>query len=454
MNSIKQYLDLYRDNRQAIDNGSAPALNAKRRKAAETLAHASLPRKGDEGYERTDVDAMFAPDFGVNVMRVGIPVDIAATWRCDVPNMSTLLGIVVNDVFVPSQGLSDRLPKGVTFDSLRKVAIEQPQLVKEHYGTVAPEADPAAALNTMLAQDGVMVHVERDVKLQKPLQLVNIFSSPAPLMSPRRMLIVMEENTEAQLLICDHTQPGGTAFLSSEVIEIILKPGAKLDLYCIEESSAGTSRHSQLFANQMEGSSLLINNSMLTCGTTRNSFTIEANGQHCETTLAGMAIASAAMKIDNSVDMRHLAPRCKSSQLFKYVADDNASCAFQGLILVSEQAPFTDANQTCRSVLASENARMHAKPQLEIYNDEVKCGHGTTTGQLDNEALFYMQTRGIPMAEARTMLMQAFMADVIDTVRMDGLRDRLRHLVEKRLSGAEANCSDCHTSCAKRHNEE
>ena len=450
MDSIKQYIDLYRDNRKAVDLGSAPAMNRLRDKAAEVLANTSLPRKGDEGYARTDVNNMFAPDFGVNLNRLSLPADPAASWRCDVPNMSTLLGIVSGDAFIPSTDLANRLPEGVTFGSLRAAALDNPQLIEKYYGSVAPVSDPAVALNTMLAQDGVFIHIARGVKLAKPLQLINIFSAPAPMLSPRRVLVVMEEGAEAQVLVCDHTQNQSVSYLSSEVIEIILNERSRLDYYNIEESSAATSRHSQMFVRQLEGSALTVNSSTLTCGRTRNSFAISTEGYGCETHLAGMAIASAEMCIDNSVNLMHLAPHCTSSQLFKYVADDRASCAFQGRILVDGQAPFTDARQTCRSVLASPDARMHSEPQLEIYNDEVKCSHGATTGQLDQEALFYMRTRGIPESEARTMLMQAFMADVIDTVRMEGLRDRLRHLVEKRFSGAATSCADCHSACKER----
>ncbi len=447
MNSKQQYIDLYLRHRNEIDAGSAPALNRMRESAAKSLQETDLPVKGAEGYEKTDVNAMFAPDFGVNIMRLNLPADIAAAWKCDVPNMSTLLGVVANDAFIPSAGLAERLPGGVTFMSLRQAAETYPDIVEKTYGKTAAAEDPAVALNTMLAQDGVFIHVKRGVHLTKPLQLVNIFSAPASMMAVRRALIVMEEDSEAQFLVCDHTQDCDKDYLSSEVVEIRLGRGARLDYYNLEESSPRTSRHSQLFAHQEESSSLLINSSTLTCGNTRNSFTINICGQRCETLLAGMAIASGEMHIDNAVNLRHLAPKCYSNQLFKYVADDSASCAFQGLILVSPEAPFTDAYQTCRSVLASPDARMHAKPQLEIYNDEVKCSHGATTGQLDAKALFYMRTRGIPEIQARTMLMQAFMADVIDTVKMDGLHDRLRHLVEKRFAGQDALCGDCRANC-------
>ena len=181
-------------------------MNRLRDKAAEVLANTSLPRKGDEGYARTDVNNMFAPDFGVNLNRLSLPADPAASWRCDVPNMSTLLGIVSGDAFIPSTDLANRLPEGVTFGSLRAAALDNPQLIEKYYGSVAPVSDPAVALNTMLAQDGVFIHIARGVKLAKPLQLINIFSAPAPMLSPRRVLVVMEEGAEAQVLVCDHTQ--------------------------------------------------------------------------------------------------------------------------------------------------------------------------------------------------------------------------------------------------------
>ncbi|MBO4945136.1 MAG: SufD family Fe-S cluster assembly protein, partial [Muribaculaceae bacterium] len=249
----------------------------------------------------------------------------------------------------------------------------------------------------------------------------------------------------------DHTYNSSARFLSSEVIEIAMSDGAHLDYYTIEESSPLTTRHSQLFARQSSRSDLMIGSCTLTAGNTRNSFVVTDAAPGAVTHIAGMAIASAEMHVDNSVNMIHCTDHTNSRQLFKYVVSDKASCAFSGRILVSPDAAYTDAYQTCRSVLDGPDARMYSKPQLEIYNDEVKCSHGTTTGQLDNEALFYMQTRGIPLHEARIMLMQAFMADVIDTVRLDPLRDRLRHLVDARFSGASsAACSSCQApTCSK-----
>lgn len=441
MSALDQYTALYAGARADFDTHSAGALNAMRPAAFDALRGVSLPTRHTEGYERTSLEDMYSPDFGLNPLRVAMPVpDLASTFRCSVPHMSTLLGITVNDAFYPVGSLEERLPAGVTFMSLSRAAREMPEIINRHYGTLAPLTNPAVALNTLLAQDGVLIHVDRGVRPGKPLQLVNLLSSPVRIMAPRRVLIIVEDDAELQLLVCDHTADTKQSYLSSQVTEIALGRNARLDICDIEESSALTSRHASLYASQSEGSYLNHTTVTLACGNTRNDINIDLNGSHCTTRLSGMAVATASMHIDNNTSVKHLSPHGKSDQLFKYVLDDDASGAFEGSILVTGDAPFTEAYQSNRNILASQGARMHSKPVLEIYNDEVKCSHGATTGQLDSRAIFYMQTRGIPLHEARTLLMQAFMADVIDRVAIEGLRERLRHLTERRFAA--------HTECA------
>lgn len=448
-NSLIQYIELYLQNRDTVNGNSAPALNAMRERAMEMLAGASLPHTDTEGYERTSLRDMFAPDYGVNIARMNLPVDIAASFRCDVPNLSTLLGVVVNDSFHPVENLLQRLPEGVIYASLRQAALKYPDLVAKYYGSIAPLTTPSVALNTLLSQDGVMLYIPKGVRIEKPLQLVNIFSSPTPLAAFRRILIIVEDNASAQLLVCDHAQDDEQQYLSSQVVEISLGANARFDFYDIEQSSEHTRRHSMLYAKQATGSNLLVNGMTLECGITRNEYSIDIHGDHAETTLAGMAIASGKQHIDNNSMVSHIGNSGHSTQLFKYVLDDEASGAFEGGILVTPEAKFTEAYQSDRNLLASRGAKMHTKPQLEIYNDDVKCSHGATTGQLDSEALFYMRSRGIPEHEARIMLMQAFMTDVIDTVRMDGLRERLHYLVDKRFQGGLRKCDSCKTSSCK-----
>lgn len=448
MNSLDQYINLYSDNIGEIDANSASLLNKHRRIAFDALKGASLPRKGDEGFDKTDIAGMFAPDYGINISRVNIPVDVAASFRCDVPNLSTLLGIVVNDAFHPTSTLEGKLPEGVIFCSLKKAAEKYPDLVGDYYGDIAPLSNPSVALNTLLVQDGVFIYIPADLKLEKPLQLVNIFSAPDPMLAFRRLLVVVGDNAKLPLIICDHTQDkSDNRYLASQVTEIYLGSHASLDYCDIEESSLQTSRYSQVFVRQEESSRLNLNGVTLTNGVTRNEFEIDITGRQCDTRLSGMAIGSSRQHIDNRSDVEHLAPGCRSNQLFKFVLYDQAQGAFEGGIHVTPAAPFTEAYQSNKNILASGEARMHTMPQLLIYNDDVKCSHGATTGQLDGEALFYMRSRGIPEKEARTMLMQAFMSDVIDTINIPGLQERMRHLVERRFADPESFCGDCGTNC-------
>lgn len=442
MSSVSQYIEIFDGNKDLLEKNSAQFLNSFRNHAAETLKTSGLPKKGDEGYEKTSIDEMFAPDFGINIARINIPVNLAATFRCDVPNLSTWLGVTINDDFHPVGNLEAKLPKGILFMSFKEAEKNYPQLL-DKYGTVADINDPKVAINSMLVQDGVLIYIPKGVHLEKPLQLVNIFSSPTPLLAARRLLIIAEDDSKMDLLVCDHTQDNEHRYLSSEVVEIIMGKNANVNYYCIEESSQLTSRTSSLYAHQDDGSRLETVSVTLSCGVTRNDFDITIDGHHCDTRLNGMAIGSGKQHIDNASLVKHIGESCRSNQIFKYVLDDDATGAFEGMIRVDEKARFTEAYQSNKNILADPGARMHSKPQLLIYCDDVKCSHGATTGQLSQEALFYMRSRGIPEKVAKTMLMEAFMADVIAGVGLDTLRDRLRHLVEKRFHGVESFCGTC-----------
>lgn len=444
MSALQQYLDLYRQVSASLDAHSAEALNALRGDALTALEDAGrLPDRSDEGFEKTSIEEMFAPDFGLNPDRMPIQADPAATFRCDVPNLSTLLALVVNDRFVPSATLLKNLPEGVTVCSLCEAAKRFPSEVARYYGRLAPLSEPGVALNTLFCQDGVFIHVAPGVHLEKPVQLVNIFSAPFPFMAPRRVLLVAGENSSVSVLKCDHTQTPGQKYLSSEVVEIFAGRNAEIGWYDLEESTPDTARYSQLFVSQDHGSRFESCAATICNGSTRNEFNIKVTGDRCHTVLSGMAIGSGTQHIDNNSQLLHASQHSTSRQLFKYVLDDNATGAFEGGIEVAHGARFTEAYQSNRNILASKGARMHSKPQLLIYNDDVKCSHGAATGQLDSKALFYMQTRGIPENEARRMLMQAFLIDVIDTVGLEQLRDRLRHIAERRFAGENATCRNC-----------
>ncbi len=443
-NSLTQYIDLYESNRDTVLANAPEALNAQRAAALATLQATPLPRKGDEGHAVVDLNGMFAPDLGVNITRLPFSADVSAAFKCDVPNISTLLGVVANDIFHAGEGIAQRLPEGVTVCSFTEAAKTHADVLARHYNKIAPAASSPVALNTLLAQDGVLIHVARNVKSAKTIQLVNLLGgAKMPLLAMRRLLIVVEEGAECSVLVCDHSRTSTVANVANEVVEFDLADNAKLEYFDLEESSAETSRYCSLNARLSAHSNLVLNITTLRCGTTRNDLNVWLEGEGADCRISGMSIADGKQIADNSASVYHNAAHCFSDQLFKYVVDQEARGGFEGIIRVAEGAHHTEAYQNNRNVLAATTARMHTQPQLEIYCDDVKCSHGAATGQLDAKALFYMRSRGIPEAEARTMLMQAFMADVIDTITLLPLRDRLRHLVERRLIGAHADCGEC-----------
>lgn len=449
--ALRQYLDLYRDAAGRIDEacGSEP-LNHMRHAAWAALSSLpmKLPRKGQAGYAATDLNALFEPDYGLNINRLPASADVAAAFRCDVPRLSTALAVTVNDTPHLTDTTLRSLPEGVWFGSLARFGREHPTELERYYGSIAPLKRPEVALNTLLAQDGIVVRVKAGVKVEKPLQIVNLLSATSPVMAVRRLMIIMEPGSEATLLLCDHTMDSDNSYLVSAVTEIALGEGAGLKLFDLEESSSLTSRVSGVFADQQRGSRLHIGSATLRCGISRNDYEVALQAADAETRLSGLVTGAGASHADTHTYVAHNAPHCLSRQLYKFALPDSSEGAFTGRVYVAKGASGTDAEQTCRNLLAGDRAKMHTEPQLEIYCDDVKCSHGAATGQLSAEALFYMRQRGIPEAEARTMLMQAFMADVVDTFTMDGLRDRLRHLVERRLAGDDSeSCSGCDAAC-------
>ena len=443
MHPEKQYMDFFTQHEDVLHRYAPAFMNALRTQALADFERTGFPSPLHEDYRYTDVAKAFAPDYGLNLTRLHVPTNPSDVFRCDVPNMSTSLYFVVNDSLytdtLPTTSLSEEVYAG----GMHAFAELHPEIASRYYGKAADtSADAVSALNTMLAQDGFVLYVPRGVHVERPVQLINIFRSTVDLMANRRVLIIIEPHASARLLVCDHSMDD-VKFLATQVVEIFAEEGAFFDYYDLEESSASTTRFSSLYVEQAASSNVLVNGITLNNGLTRNNYRIRLNGEGAEATLCGMAIEDRDQQVDTYTHITHVVPHCTSNELFKNVLDERAVGVFSGRIFVNEGAQKTEAYQTNRNMCLTSDARMYSKPQLEIYADDVKCSHGMTTGQLDEQALFYMQSRGLPYEEARMMLSVAFMSDVIDHVRLDALKDRLHLLVEKRFRGELARCAGC-----------
>lgn len=443
MSSEKQYIDLYNQCKGMINKHAPQVLNDLRDKAFGDFCRLGFPSNKVERYKYTDMQKIFEPDYGLNLNRLEIPVNPYDVFKCDVPNLSTSLYFVVNDSFYDKILPKCSLAEGVIVGSLSKVATEHPELVAKYYGKIANTGDDAVtALNTMLSQDGLMVYVPKNVKVEKAIQVINILRSDVDLMVNRRVLIVMEQGSEAKFLFCDHAADDRN-FLATQVIEAFVGENAKLDLYCLEETHYKNTRVSNVYIEQQANS--VVNHNVVTLhnGVTRNRLDLVFKGEGAECFANGCVIADKSQHIDNNTLIDHQVGHCTSHQLYKYVLGDEAVGAFAGRILVRKDAQKTSSNEINQNLCTTKKARMFTQPMLEIYADDVKCSHGSTVGQLNDAAMFYMRQRGISEKEAKLLLEFAFVNEVVDQIQLEPLKERLRYLVEKRFRGELNKCEGC-----------
>lgn len=438
-----QYIELYVECRRMICGHSAEVMNAVRDEAYENFKRQGFPTKKVERYKYTDIAKLFEPNYGLNLNRLDIPVNPFDAFKCDVPNLSTSLYFVVNDAFYSKNEPKASLPDGVIVGSLKEAAEKNPDFIAKYYSKLAKtDEDAVTALNTMLAQDGLLVYVPKNTVVDRTVQVINILRSDVDLMVNRRVLIVVEEGAEIKLLFCDHAADD-RRFLATQVIEAYVGRNASLDLYCLEETHAKNVRVSNLYINQEADSRLNHNVITLHNGVTRNRLDLTLSGEGAECVLNGCVISDKEQHVDNNTLIDHKAAHCQSSQLYKYVLDGKAVGAFAGKVLVRHGSQKTTSEMRNQNICATREARMFTQPMLEIYADDVKCSHGSTVGQLNDAAMFYMRQRGISEKEAKLLLEFAFVNEVIDTIRLEPLRDRLHHLVEKRFRGELSKCEGC-----------
>lgn len=443
MNSEQQYIDLYTEASGLIKQHSSGVLNAVRDKAFADFKAQGIPSRKVERYKYTDMERLFEPDYGLNLNRLEIPVDPYQAFKCDVPNLSTSLCFIVNDSFYTKSLPQAHLPEGVIVDSLTHVAAEKPDFIEKYYAKIAQtDADAITALNTMLAQDGLLVYVPRNVKVDRTIQVINILRSDVDLMVNRRVLIVLEEGAEAKFLFCDHASDD-RHFLATQVIEAYVGRNANLELNCLEETHYKNTRISNVYIEQQADSRVNHNVITLHNGVTRNRLDLVFKGEGAECQCNGCVIADRNQHVDNNTLIDHQVPHCTSNELYKYVLDDEATGAFAGRVLVRKDAQKTISQERNQNLVTTKKARMYTQPMLEIYADDVKCAHGSTVGQLNDAAMFYMRQRGISEREAKLLLEFAFVNEVIDKMALEPLRDRLHYLVEKRFRGELNKCESC-----------
>lgn len=444
-----KYLELYRQNQGLIAAEDPDFLVELRNRAIADFEELGFPHKKDEHYKYTHLEPLFDGELEFRFARRDIHFDDKELFRCDVPMLDSHVLTVLNGFFHnPGGPQLFELENGIVYGSLKAAMEKHPEKVEPYLGKNAPsKGESFVALNTAFFQDGIFLHVPRGVRMETPIQIIHLLLSDSNQMVQHRNLFVLEENASAQVIICDHTL-SPHMFLTNSVTETYVAQNADADILRLQNEHNNSCQVTNTWISQDRDARCQHGTVTLHGGTVRNNLHVRMQGEGGETNALGLFLTDKMQHVDNFTVIEHASPHCISNQHYKGVLDDSSKGSFNGKIHVYPDAQLTEAYQTNNNILLTDTAKMNTKPQLEIYADDVKCSHGATVGQLDEDALFYLQARGIPRDQSRLLLMDAFAHEVIDRIKQDSLQLRISELVGKRLRGELSRCNNCAMHCA------
>lgn len=418
------YLAEFDRSEKDLQRVGSPSVHRLRKAAMARFAELGFPKARDEEWRFTNLAAFLEHTFERGPQADGDAEDVLGSH-----DLADLTGTVLvcsdgQKPWVQHAGAS--LPAGVKVAGLAEGLAQAPQLIEPHLGRYADYKNNAFnALNTAFLQEGAWIYVPKGVAVDTPITI--LYQAKARGRSyfwPRRGLIVAEANSRVQIIERFLGSDNATYFTSA-VTEIVVGPGASVDHYRVLEEGNEAFHIAGQQIQQERDSRFSSHNVTLKGGFVRNDANAVLGGEGCECTLNGLYTGNGSQLVDNHTFIDHAKPRCASHELYKGILDGRARGVFNGKILVRQDAQKTDAKQTNKTLLLSDDATINTKPQLEIYADDVKCTHGATVGQLDAEALFYMRARGIGLQEARNLLTFAFANDIIGRIQVPALRESL-----------------------------
>lgn len=340
---------------------------------------------------------------------------------------------------------SQPLPKGVIITSLQDARKRHGDLLA-HYAMNREPLNDFAAFNRKYAKQGIFLYVEPDTEVELPIQILNLMRMETPAYIQMQNIVALGENSRLQFIQCDDSFNLHGNF-ANHCTHVFMGKGSHLSYHKLQNinNESGIMNTIRFFLQQdarLEATCVSLNGSYV-----RNDLQVLFQGKHASADINGLYLADRNQRVYNSVKVEHTQPNCSSQQCYKGILDDSAEGAFKGYVKVYPHAFQTDAHQTNRNILLTDKAKMDSQPFLEIDNDDVKCSHGVTVGQLDEESLYYMRTRGISKQQATLLLMYAFCAEIIGKIKIGPLREYLSLLVTQRLNGELNPCVNCAVPC-------
>lgn len=424
-----------------LDGQRESPLHALRRAAIQRFAEVGFPTTRDEEWRFTNVAPIARTTF--RPAPAGEPEGEAARQLAALaeglrgePHVAVL--VFLNGHYSERLSVLPSLPDGVRVGSLAAALRDTPEMVEPHLARQAgAEGHAFQSLNTAFLQDGVFICLPRGVVLTEPIQVVFASAAAGPVMAHPRGLIVAGESSQATI-VERYVGSGGEAYLTNTVTEVVTQPNAVLEHYRLQQEGDQGFHVATLQARVARDSAVHSHAFTFGGSLTRNDVNavLAGEGGHC--TLNGLYMGHGKQLIDNHTRIDHATPHCTSHELYKGILADQSRGVFNGKIYVHPDAQKTDAKQTNQTLLLSDDAAINTKPQLEIFADDVRCTHGATVGQLDEDAIFYLRSRGIPMDAARGLLTYAFASEVVEGVKLASLRAELERLIFTRLARGPA----------------
>ncbi|MCD6366452.1 MAG: Fe-S cluster assembly protein SufD [Bacteroidales bacterium] len=437
----------FEQNQKAMTEFSTDFISEKRKQAfSKFKENPVVPNKKLEDYQNTDLTKAFSADYFYHTALPNLMVKKEDLFTCDVPQLDTYSALLINGWYLNHEEEKlIELPSGVIYGSFLEAAKKYPEII-ENYCNKHEQTEPLAIINQLFSQDGFFVFVPDNVILDKPLQLINLVSAHEPVMLFPRSLFVIGKNAQAKIILCEHSI-FPDRFLNNSLLEVFTEDHAHFEFVRMQNAHNQSVQLTTTHFNQHESSTVVNNTITLHGGLVRNNICGNLNANGCNHEMYGLFLVDKGQHVDNFTFIDHTKPHSDSVELFKGILDDNATGVFAGRILVEKDAQQTNAFQTNKNILLTDEAKMNTRPQLEIYADDVKCSHGATVGQIDEDALFYLRSRGIYKKDARLMLIHAFAHEIISKISILPLREELDSLVNKRLRGDLARCNKCKIKC-------
>ncbi len=418
---------------QSLNGERTSLLHKIRRNAIDEFARSGFPTKKHEDWRNNDLSFLFGTDYKLSeqLIDTGITEDDVNALKLN--SMSANYLVFVNGFY--SERLSSIVSKqkSVFIGSINSAMRKFPDTIAEYFSKANGNGNPFYHLNTALYSDGACVIVPEGKTLQSPVVVINYSdSSISPIMSNPRHLFIVGECSKLQIIEFN-VQKGANAALTNAVTEIFASPFTNIDYYKLHDSTSldnyiGTTNISQQRASVVRTGSFALDGAYV-----RNNLTVNIEDELCDTNLYGLYLIEGNVFIDNHTLINHKKANSTSNEMYKGILNGTATAVFSGKIIVSPDAQKTSAYQTNRNILLSDEAQVYAKPQLEIYADDVKCSHGATSGYLDEEQLYYFRTRGIGENKAKSLLLNAFASEVVEKIGIAELRDLIKRKTAEKL---------------------